>query len=167
MIEIPVSESNAKVANGNIREPLLVVGDYAGASVSMVANPRFVPTLYSGVASRIGSPRWDQRPVVGIQIVPRSGSKTGNLVLDGDQRAAHASVRLADANVVPIVDKSAQALIASTVNGHPKNRFMDKPRVRCIVRLTEIYGDGKADQWSWCVALKVDDGDKDPWNKII
>jgi hypothetical protein len=167
VIEIPVSEaSGGKDSDGHIREPLLDGGDYSGAGVSMCSNQRFVPTLFSGVASRIGSKKWDQRPILGIKLVPKSGLETGTMALVADDKAMEASVRLGDANVVPIVDKKTTALVAR-LDPKTKKPFNDKPNMgMCMIRLTEIY-DNRVNEWSWCAALKLDDGDKDPQGNVI
>jgi hypothetical protein len=167
-IEIPVSyDGDQPDSNGYIREPLLEAGDYAGASISMCGNQRFVPTVFSDTASTIGSSRWDGKPVVGITLTPRSGQQTGTLPLLSDGKAAEASVRLGEAPVKVVVDKSTTALVAQVDPKTGQAITAQLPRGRCIIRMTEHYGDNVRDQWSWCVALKVDSGDKDPWGNTM
>jgi hypothetical protein len=168
VIEIPVSEDPLLPdSDGKLREPLLKAGDYSGAGVAMCSNPRFVPTLFSGVASRIGSQKWDQRPIVGIKLVPRSGTETGTLPLRADGKAADASVRLSEPNVVKIVDHSTIAFVAQAKPDGTVLPNLTRSMGRCLVRMTEIYGDDRKNEWSWCVALKVDSGDADPLGKKI
>ena len=169
-IEIPVSDNGDKPDQyGNIREPLLVNTDYAGKGIQMCHNARFVPTLFSGPASTIGSPRWDNKVILGIKLIPRSGQETGTLALLNDTKAAEASVRLAEAPTIPIVDTNATAWIAQGVDHLtgllPVNKRL--PRGRCLIKMTETYGNNAPARYSWCVGLKVNGGDTDPFgNKM-
>ncbi|KAK5455895.1 hypothetical protein LTS15_005213 [Exophiala xenobiotica] len=167
VIEIPVSEpSSGKASGGPIREPLLSGGDYSGAGVAMVNNLRFVPTLFSGVASRVGSKQWDERAILGIQIVPRSGLLTGTIALLKDDKAMEVSVRLGDADVVPIVDGGTTAMI-KRMNPQTNKAFNKQEFVgRSMIRLTEVY-EGRGQEWSWCAALKRDQGDVDLQHHVV
>ncbi|KAH8882539.1 hypothetical protein GQ53DRAFT_847524 [Thozetella sp. PMI_491] len=168
-IEVPVSDGagDKPDARGYVREPLLMDNNYAGSGARMCSNQRFVPELYRGVASPIGSDQWDGKRILGIRLVPRSGLATGNLPLAADARAHEASVRLGDARLAPIADTKATVRVAQGIDpttGKPWDKTL--PRGRCLVRLTEHYGN-RPDQYSWCVALKIDGPDKDPLgNKI-
>jgi hypothetical protein len=169
-IEIPVSDNGDKPDPKThfIREPLLEAGDYSCTGVRMCHNQRFVPALFSGVASSIGSTKWDSKAILGIRLVPRSGRETGTLPLKSDKKAAEASVRVSEARLMGIVDSSTRVLIErGTDPATGKARLDSVPLGRCMVKLTEQYGDSKPDQWSWCAAIKADTGDKDPWGHVI
>jgi hypothetical protein len=149
-IEIPVSYNQDKPdSNGYIREPLLEAGDYSETGIRMCSNQRFVPTLFSGVASTIGSSRWDGKPVVGITLILRSGQQTGTMPLLSDGKSAEASVRLSEARINAIVDNTTTALVAQGLDpktGQTSNKQL--PRGRCNIKMSEHYGDGRTDQWS-------------------
>jgi hypothetical protein len=169
-IEIPVSDNGDKQdpRTGSIREPLLEAADYAGASVSMCSNQRFVPDLYSGSASSVGSALWDGKAVLGITLIPKSGLQTGTMPLLPDGKAAEASVRLTEARIMPVVDTTTTAMIAKGTDPKTGRTVTQQlHRGLCLIRMTEHYGDDVADEWSWCMALKVDSGDKDPWEHKI
>ncbi len=120
------------------------------------------------MATTIGSSRWDGKPVLGIRLVPRSGRTTGTIPLSTDTRAVEASVRLGEPRIHAVVDKGATALVAQGVDPKTSKTWNKQlPRGRCMVRLVEHYGAGRTDEWSWCVALKVDGGDVDPWGNRI
>ncbi len=127
-----------------------------------------MPALFSGEATTVGSSRWDGKPVLGIRLVPRSGSTTGTIPLAADRRAVEAGVRLGEPRLHPVVDQKTTALVAQGVDpktGKTGNKQL--PRGRCMVRLIEHYGNNRTDEWSWCVALKVDGGDVDPWGNRV
>ncbi|KAH8901389.1 hypothetical protein GQ53DRAFT_814848 [Thozetella sp. PMI_491] len=166
-IEIPVSDgSDKKNADGYIREPLLEAGDYSGTGVHMCSNPRFVPAIFSGTATPIGSDKWDNKPVVGIRLVPRTGQATGTLPLVADLKSKDAGFRLSEPRIKPIVDHSTSAMIAAlNSQGNPTN--VQKVIGRCMIRMSEQYGPTHTDTVSWCTVLKADTGDHDPWGNQI
>ncbi|KAF1950574.1 hypothetical protein CC80DRAFT_577196 [Byssothecium circinans] len=166
-IEVPVSITGTNPDQDDFREPLLVAGDYSGAGIRMCSNARFVPTVENGPASSIGSPSWDSLAVLIIRIAPVSSRADGTTMLLADGKTSEVSVRLAQLPLVQTIDTSSTALVAQgkDASGTPQNAQM--PRGRCLIRMSEQYGDDRTDEWSWCVALKVDTGDKDPEGNVI
>jgi hypothetical protein len=82
------------------------------------------------------------------------------MALRADDKAMQVSVRLGDADIVPIVAAGTTAMIArlDAVTKKPGNRqeFVG----RSMIRLTEVYAD-RGERSSWCAALKRDVGDVD------
>jgi hypothetical protein len=164
-IEVPVSRGSRALDLQDLdgfghrpREPLLVAGADAQAGASIAANPRFVPALFNGPASRIGDGRWDGLDVLLITLTPRSGSETGTLALLADGKSAAVAVRLTESVLESVVTPetinvykkgSDGKVVKSTVQGC----------ARVPIRLTEVYGNDFPMQWSWCMAVKADVGD--------
>jgi len=165
-IEIPISRSPSAsddekldVFGDKPREPLLRSGETAHSGVQILYNQRFVPSLYNGPASRIGDIRWDDLPVLGITLIPRSAQATGTMYLGADDKAAAIAVGLGDCVLSPVVtEETTLAYMTPNAGGWLPGKVDGATKVR--VRMVEQYGDGKVDEWSFCTVVKVRGDDK-------
>lgn len=104
----------------------------------MTSNHRFVPTLYTAADS-------DGKTVLGIKLIPRSGTPSATIALVNDGKTVDASVRLTECPIAPIVDKSKGVQVAQLdAQGH-KTVAIRQARGICKIVLKEVYllGDGK------------------------
>ena len=165
-IEIPISRSPSASDNDKLtqlgdkpREPLLKSGETAHSGVRMAYNARFVSSLYNGRASHIGDVRWDDLPILGITMIPRSAKDTGTMYLGPDDRANALAARLSECQLNPVVNlETVMAYMDPNPNGWTPKKVDGATKVR--VRLVEQYGDKMADEWSFCTVVKVKGIDK-------
>ena len=160
-IETPISRTPASSNNDIVsplgdkpREPLLKAGETAHSGVRMAYNQRFVPSLFNGPASRIGDVRWDDLPVLGITLIPRSGKVTGTIELGKDGKAVALAARLGECQLNPVVnEETVIAYLEEKPDGWVPKKVEGATKVR--VRLVEQYGDNVPDEWSFCTVVKV------------
>lgn len=103
----------------------------------MTSNHRFVPTLYTAADT-------NDKTVLGIKLIPRSGDPGATITLKSDGRTADASVRLAECSIAPIVDKSKGVQVAQVDARGNATVPTRQPRGVCKLLLKEVYlmGDG-------------------------
>lgn len=173
-IEIPVSrgtpQDDKSVARPGARdiarEPLLQSIESSHSGVRMAYNQRFVPSLFNGPSSIIGDVRWDNLPVLGITLIPRSGRTGGTVYLGKDDHAIAATnavtVRLGQVQLNPVVTKEP-VMAYSQPPAKPGGKWTPKlvpDATLCHVKLTETYADGLAPAYSFCSVVKVPGKDK-------
>lgn len=170
-IEIPVSTGDAardketEPKGHRPREPLLAAGEAAHGGAKVVANQRFVVSMFRGPASAIGDWRWDGREILLITLTPRSGRADGTLALNDVKRSSAVAVRLAECVLADVLMPEVRMNVYAHEPNDPKKTTTIKidGRSRSPIKLTEVYDDGGKTKtcWSWCLAVKSPEGDAD------
>ncbi|KAH8654009.1 hypothetical protein BGZ60DRAFT_435848 [Tricladium varicosporioides] len=133
-IEMPISpdDKDGPDSHGIVREPLFKMGGYKGPGVRMVRNQRFVPTLYNSVDPA-------GKPILGVKLIPRSGRQDATIQLLNDGRTNELSVRLAEVELAPVMQRINVAVAQIGADGKGLNKVVNEGRGIVKLWLRESY----------------------------